>query len=85
MKDLRFVLSRPIAALLFKCLHENIFPQCLKNAHIVPIPKVDHPIEPSQFQPVTVLPAHKTTGNVVVGSNPTKNRAKSVTVWFFQQ
>ena len=55
-KENSFLLATPIAILFNKCVKLGCFPSFLKNADVVPIPKIPRPTEVSHFRPISILP-----------------------------
>lgn len=45
-----------ITFIINQCLATNTFPQCWKEANLIPVPKVSNPTELSHFRPISILP-----------------------------
>jgi retron-type reverse transcriptase len=50
------VFATSLLLVLNSCLHNNCFPNILKTAKIVPIPKIRNPTSPSQLRPISIQP-----------------------------
>ncbi|MCP3664515.1 MAG: reverse transcriptase family protein, partial [Gammaproteobacteria bacterium] len=57
LKKCAFELAGPISSLINLSLWEGSFPNAWKEAKVTPIPKVPNPTSPSDFRPISVLPA----------------------------
>ena len=50
------VISTSMACLYNKCIKANTFPQCMKNAYIIPIHKNNSKLESHNYRPISILP-----------------------------
>ena len=57
LKDAISALGPHITFLLNACLRANIFPDCLKKAHVIPLYKKDDPLDPGNYRPISITPA----------------------------
>ncbi len=39
-----------------QCMYHKTFPNCLKRAKIIPIPKVSNPSSPNELRPINIQP-----------------------------
>jgi len=49
-------ITSPICNIINTAIEEKSFPQQWKISKITPIPKIDHPLEPSDYRPISILP-----------------------------
>ena len=56
IRDSKTTISTPLTKIINKCYHLNTFPECMKNAVIIPIHKKDNPDEISNYRPISILP-----------------------------
>ena len=50
-------LAGPLMHIIDACIAASMFPHVWKTARVSPIPKIDQPIDRSDFRPVSILPA----------------------------
>ena len=50
-------ITSPLCHIINTSIEEQVFPDQWKVSKISPIPKVDHPKEPSDYRPISILPA----------------------------
>jgi len=56
LKECKGELAKSIAELVNRCIEEERFPQCWKEAVVAPIPKEDGSSKPSDYRPISLLP-----------------------------
>ena len=57
LKNVKECILYPLTDLINKCIDECVFPDNLKIAKVVPVPKESNTTDPSKMRPISILPA----------------------------
>ena len=49
-------IASPLTHIINSCIEKRVFPDAWKTARVHPIPKVDTPLSPSDYRPISILP-----------------------------